>query len=141
MSAGVGIAARAHVDVGLPMGLKQGQLAPGRATAAVAHCYLPRGLIFISLYLQHTVGWNDFNLGILDTMFQYLNKHNQPWVIGGDWNQQPDELSWAQVEERIGGVMASPSSPTTKGQDPKIFDFFLLHPAVAKLVKGISLRE
>ena len=68
-----------------------------------------------------------------------------PWIIGGDFQQEPtDLLSWAApMLQRCGGKLIRPEGATHvpgKGQE-RCIDYFIIDEALAGAVRGIRTQE
>ena len=59
-----------------------------------------------------------------------------PWVIGGDWNCEPDDLIQTGWVKRVGGVVIAPANPTCNGST---YDFFVVSKSIAEDVKAVHL--
>ena len=79
------------------------------------------GLHSGSVYLKDGVRVTaKFNVELLDAIAHTLDNITGPWVIGGGWNCEPDDLALTGWLKRVGGVVRAPTSPTCNG---KTYDF------------------
>eukprot|EP00973_Karenia_brevis_P061226 8512703-Karenia_brevis.AAC.1 len=65
------------------------------------------GIHFASVWLRDSEGLTAENLAILEEIACAIGKLRGPWIIGGDWNIDPDVLrstNWLRV---IGGVIVA----------------------------------
>ena len=90
-----------------------------------------------SVYLKDGVGVTaKCSLEFLDAIAHTLDNITGPWVIGGDWNCEPDDLALTGWLERVGGVVRAPTSPTCNG---KTYDFFVVSKSIADEVNSVHL--
>ena len=106
--------------------------APNRCTAATVQWTRKTALHLLSVYgTHHThLGAEEQNAQLLDSLQSYLAGLGRvPWIIGGDWNLEPQEVrpTWGR-----GGTYHTPQVPTqTFG---KIIDWFLTSPILQPTV-------
>ena len=88
--------------------------------------------IIVVLYL---ISWeipklSEGNLALLDSVAAALNTLGMPFVIMADWNMSPVELKAAPFLRTIGGIVASPGSPTcfASAMGPTEIDFMVYSP-------------
>ena len=56
------------------------------------------------------------NAAILEQLAAHVKTLRGPWVIGGDWNLEPNTLREAGWLDLIGGAVAAPDLPTCNGK-------------------------
>ena len=94
-AAGVSVATRAHVSMGLPPGWQHDTStceSPGRLAAAWIDGIVKGGLVVMSVYLWHTEGMTRRNRSILDRAGQQIKMFKGPWLIAGDLNMTPEHF-------------------------------------------------
>eukprot|EP00971_Amphidinium_carterae_P040174 788578-Amphidinium_carterae.1 len=64
----------------------------GRACAALLHGILPHGILVISVYLQTGVPIHA-QLEVLERLSGFLRESRQPWLLAGDFQDVPADLS------------------------------------------------
>ena len=126
---GVAVLAKAHYTITLPPSLSSPVIIPGRLAAAHVHSFIPGGIVFISAYFKDSVGWNPQNASIVWQLVQFLavlNGKQVPWVIGADWNMEPDVLMQTDWVSSIGGVIYTPKVTTCRQAAPgSKYDYFI----------------
>ena len=74
----------------------------------------------VSVYLKDMEGIGGSNTAILEQLATHVRTLRGPWVIGVDWNLEPETLRAAGWLDLVGGTVASPDLPTCNG---KVYDF------------------
>ena len=86
------------------------------------------------MYLVSSIGVRaKRNLDILDAAAAVLNSLSGRWVLGGDFNCTPEQLTetgWLRV---VGGVIVAPKATTCLD---RTIDFFVVSAAMAHMVQG-----
>ena len=130
--------AKAHYTITLPPSLSSPVIVPGRVCAAHVHSFLPGGIVFISAYFKDSVGWSPQNASIVWQLVQFLavlNGKQIPWVIGADWNMEPDVLTQTDWVPAVGGVMYTPKVSTCRQALPgSKYDYFITSSWLAPLL-------
>ena len=111
-SAGVGIATRAFINMGLPPGWKHDistAESPGRLAAAWIEGVVKGGLIMMSTYLWHSEGMTPRNMAILEQAGAHARMFKGPSLLAGDFIMTPERLGeeagdLLRVERRVVGV-------------------------------------
>ncbi len=92
------------------------------------------GLHLGSVWLKDTEGMSPTNLAILDAITEALGRLHGPWVLGGDWNVTPAELTASGWLNVVDGIIVATNLPTCNGST---YDFFVvarcLWPAVVEV--------
>ena len=95
------------------------------------------GMHLGSPYLYSMVGKGGIrakcNLDLLDSMAFTISGLVGPWMIGGDWNCTPEELTATGWLQKVGGVIHAPSSPTCNGH---VYDFFVVKACISDGVQS-----
>ena len=65
-----------------------------------------------SVYLDVGIGLKKQNLDILYALREHQARHWLPWVIGGDWKMDPDELASVTGFRAPGVQVHVPEEPT-----------------------------
>ena len=73
-------------------------------------------MLILSVYLFHSEGLTCRNNSILEKAGGIALENGGPWLLAGDFNMTPDQLSSEAAEwlGRIGGTICSPGLPTCK---------------------------
>ena len=100
-SAGVAIFTPAHIPCGLQEGMPR-DLSPkgseGRAVAVWVQRLVPCGVLLISVYLHTGEGPSPRNTKLLEHVLSTASASGPPWVIGGDFQDTPQEVgTWAEA--------------------------------------------
>ena len=128
--AGVGVLARRPTGIGVPSAMQK-DLSPsgaeGRLTAAWIDGILHGGILVLSIYLFESEGLSDRNVNLIEKAGQAVVTHGGPWVIGGDFNLTPAELSGVNhLIRRMRGTVVAPNTPTGRPScTGRVIDFFL----------------
>eukprot|EP00972_Heterocapsa_arctica_P075083 11079369-Heterocapsa_arctica.AAC.1 len=117
-SAGTCVAASANVGLSQAAGCPfdcSPEGSEGRLSAAWLEGVLRGGVMVMSVYLWHTEGLTERNIGILNAAGEAAARFGGPWLLAGDFNMTPSELQQAQGWlERIGGVIVAPQLTTCR---------------------------
>ena len=140
--AGTCIATRSHIGLGLASGITI-DLSPagseGRLAAAWAEGIIDGGIMAISVYLWHTEGLSARNLSILNAAGEAVAKHGGPWLLGGDFNMEPQELAVAsRWLSKIGGVIRAPETATCINGN-RTLDYVVIGIRIAGAVHSITI--
>ena len=85
-------------------------------------------IIVLALYLHPGLGVKGKNQQILITLGSFLSGVAGPWIIIGDWNQEPAALQKTGWPTRLGGEVIVPEDCQTtcdKGETGSLIDFAL----------------
>jgi hypothetical protein len=93
------------------------------------------GIHILNVYLKDSEGLSPTNMHILEQAAICLKALKGPWIAGGDWNLEPQELEAAGWLSMVGGVVHAPSQPTCHG---RVYDFFVVHKAISPAVAGVQ---
>ena len=140
--AGVGVLARTPTCIGRA-GKLQVDLSPpeskGRISAVWLDGLVRGGILIVSVYLYDSEGLSNRNVDLLERAGAAITQHGGPWIIGGDFNMTPAELSGVDnIIRRMRGVIVAPNCPTCRAGSGvgRIIDFFIidhrLHGSVAR---------
>ena len=72
-----------------------------------------------SIWLKDSEGLSEYNLRLLAVLISVVSEFRRPWVLGGDWNMSPEQLTTSGALEILGGTVVAPELPTCNG---KIYD-------------------
>ena len=85
-----------------------------------------------SIYCHHGIGIAaPANLDFLQGVAGVLCRLAGPWLIGGDWNCTPEQLSATGWLKLIGAKIFAPAANTCKG---KVYDLFVVADCLAHAV-------
>ena len=140
--AGVGVLARRPTGIGVPSDLQKDLSPPcaqGRLTAAWVDGILHGGILVLSIYLFDSEGLSDRNVELIEKAGQAVITHGGPWVIGGDFNMTPAELSGVHhLIRRMRGTVVAPNTPTcSTSSTGRVIDFFLVDERILGVVQGV----
>jgi len=89
----------------------------------------------ISVYLKDSTGLGETNLAILQELSAIIAMLSGPWIIGGDWNLEPQALKDANWLNLVHGTAVFPCVPTCNSS---VYDFFVVADALVCTVAGIA---
>jgi ribonuclease HI len=129
-SAGVCIAANAQFQLGAACGLAH-DLSPrgseGRLSAAWAGGILRGGIMLLSVYLWHSEGMTARNVELLEAAGAAIAQYGGPWVLAGDFNMTPEQLSEHDWLRSVGGIVKAPDDTTCKSAfGGRTIDYFVV---------------
>ena len=115
---------------------------PGKLTAAWLDGGLKGGMVIVSPYLWHSEGVTHRNLELLQAAGDLVVGHGGPWLMGGDFNMTPEELTSDEAArawlDKIGGRIVAPKSPTCRSPDGgRVIDFFIIDRRIAHAVADV----
>ena len=91
-SAGTGVATRSYLGVDLWPDMYLSELVPGRATGVRVRGMTAGGVCLGSVYLKVGAGMAGENAAVLDVLAGRLRSLEYLWILGGDWNNAPEDL-------------------------------------------------
>ena len=59
----------------------------------------------MTIYLKDSEGLSETNVLLLEETVVALNALKGPWIVGGDWNINPDLLRSSEWLDMVGGVL------------------------------------
>ena len=92
------------------------------------------------VYLWHEEGLTDRNRAILYAAGGLIVKHSGQWLIGGDFNNTPQDLRYIMAKwlKAIGGEVCAPGNITCKSvHGGRTIDFFIIDSRISHGVEGI----
>ena len=113
----------------------------GDCWTAVAVRFRGFDVLFISAYLQDTVGLGGANAGRLQEIAAMIRSLRIPFVIGADWNMTPEELDHEGWVTGIGATVRAPAvgATCTSGKG-RMLDYFVASNELAdRLEVGVDL--
>ena len=143
-----GTAVAAHM-CGSPLGTMangtfqvKGKFVEGR----LAGCWTPiagskgRGLLMLSAYFWTNMGpTHEQNVAIYEAIAIIVKEHKGPWLLGADFQCNPDELRETCWPEVLGAEIVAPDEQTTAAGS--CIDFFLLDKKAAAQVVQVKAWE
>ena len=101
-----------------------------------------RGLTVFSVYFYHSEGWTERNQQLLVTLGDEVRRCAGLWVIGGDFNMEPEAFGQFATPARLPGTLVAPTIPTFRhGASVRRFDYFMEHHAVACQILEVHVQE
>ena len=148
-SAGVAIATPKHVPsavtAGVPLDCSP-EASEGRLAALWVQAAVLGGVLVLTVYLWHSEGLTARNVEIVLHALAMVRSHGGPWLILGDFNCAPAELSSAMsvTLEAAGAVILSTRTPTHypgEGMEPSLIDYCLMDRRLAhgRVVRRIEV--
>ena len=107
----------------------------GRATAARVNCMLPGGFVLISIYLS-----DGLDTDFLEELGVFLQQLDVPWVVAGDWNAIPEELSALGWVQTLGGRISAPDKMTCTMGKGNAIDYFVLNAKMGLLNYSMTVN-
>ena len=96
------------------------------------------GVHCISLYLKDSEGLSATNEAILEELFAVIKQLTGPWIIGGDFNMDPQTLVGSKWVDMVGGTIFASALPTCHSST---YDYFIVHKGIAGAVAGVQRIE
>ena len=96
------------------------------------------GLFILSIWLRDSEGLSPENLDILQHAVEVLASLRGPWVIGGDWNMNPQVLAASGWLALVDGVIHAPEQPTCNNNT---YDYYVVSKAFSSAVAGVLQVE
>ena len=137
---GVAIACRAMVGMTTVATQETCSAAPyrHRLTATWLQGVVRGGIFILSIWLRDSEGLSPENLDILQQVAEVLSSLRGPWVIGGDWNINPQVLAASGWLGIVDGVIHSPEEPTCNSNT---YDYFVVSKTFSGAVAGVLQIE
>ena len=109
---------------------------------AMAWTPILRGLTVFSVYFYHSEGWTERNQQLLGLLGDEVRRCAGLWVIGGDFNMEPEAFGQFATPARLPGILVAPAIPTFRhGASVRRFDYFVVHRAVACQIREVCVLE
>ena len=144
-SAGVGILGPKHIGARLPdiesiieevlegLGAKQIGIDAYWVRARIHFCIFDaifkHGFVLATIYCLHGIGVSGPNVVLLELLAAVLEALQLPWVVGGDWNFSPGELSASDWLPVVQGTVKSTGSSTCVGGEGSVIVLFVISSA------------
>ncbi len=133
--AGVVVAVRSHIGLGWAPGDDTAVLVEGHIVVAHVAALVKGGYVNYTVYLHTREGMSDRNQQLVQTIGEHAAAHGRPWVAGGDWNVEPQELQESAAFAGLGGVVVSSGAPTCfsgeGGETKSELDYFVVDRRIA----------
>ena len=117
----------------------------GRATAVWVQQIVPCGALLISVCFYTGEGPSPRNTAIMSRALQVAGNSGVPWVIGGDFQDTPQEIAqWAgEAIDRAQGRIIHGDEPTVYPSVgvPRVIDFFILSEVLCGMVDAVGVDE
>ena len=85
--------------------------------------------LMCSTYLQCGAGLSDRNIDVLHSMGVSLTTWNKAFIVGGDFNMEPQVLETSGVAARVSATIVAPNAPRgtcTTAEHGSLLDYFLV---------------
>ena len=139
-SGGVAILVRNFLGLYIPRG--GSVLVPGRAVQGCVQIPGGQSLQVLSLYLHDTEGLSDRNLQLLADVGSNLDVCDMPFLVGADFNMQPDTLKSSLFASKLSANIVFPDAPGTcvgSGGQVRMYDYFVASSGLSKAVAKVSV--
>ena len=77
----------------------------GRCVAGLVSAPGISALAVYSLYGQCGAGMSHTNVTLFDKIARHIATHDYPWIAGGDYNMEPDQIAAAGIHHAWGGSL------------------------------------
>jgi len=102
------------------------------------------GIMLVSIYLWHTEGLSARNRHLLACVGEVIRSYGRPFVIGGDFNMEPDSLAGWEGWQKLGASIVAPTEATcvvepskrTQGSESK-YDYFVVAKGLLPLIREV----
>ena len=135
-SAGVGVAAKAHIGMAHTCGGAPDEPFDGRIRCKWLGCIAKGGIHIISVYLWTAEGLSPRNLEILQSLAEIVDAIDGPWIVAGDFNMDPGLLMASKWTELAHGIIVASHLPTC-GSNTR--DFFVVSQRLQHAVHGVAV--
>ena len=115
---------------------------PGRCVFTMWSGVLAEGILVVSLYAYtgpHAVAKN---ADLLELLAKEISAIKVPFVVGGDWNMSPEDLSRTGFPTRLKATVVSPAAPTyVAGAAATTLDYFIVADCLRPMVEEVLVHE
>ena len=134
-SGGVAVGVQKHIGITIDLPFQQEFAAyQGRIHAVICNCLFKRGVLVVGAYWR-----SGLDHAMLNQLSTYLLSCGRPWMLAGDWNAHPTELTKTGFLGKTGGkLIAQPLNTCTMGKGSNI-DYAVLCPRMATKYYSNSL--
>ena len=139
-SAGVAVLCRSFLGLFEPPG--GCEVVPYRVIGAMVNFAGHDPICVVCCYLKDCEGLSDFNMFILYKIGGFVSSRLCGYLIGGDFNMEPQVLSTCQFVEALEAQLVSTSEGTcrtTAKVGLKTYDFFIVSSGLSKGVAGVGV--
>ena len=138
-SAGVGVAVRSCMGMAQPRHIGEAvesfQELSSRVHVRWVSSVCRGGIYVISIYLFHSEGLSTRNLDLLQAVAAIISRLKAPWVLAGDFNVEPQQLSDSGWLLLVGGVVKAPAVETC---GKVVLDYFVIPKCMERVVVGVA---
>eukprot|EP00971_Amphidinium_carterae_P137119 2717249-Amphidinium_carterae.1 len=113
-------------------------LLAGRLTVVKLDAILKGGITLLSLYATTAVS-DEVALDEMAALIEVIRSIEGAWLVGGDWQQQPQTIERWGVPAAVGGELVQPGCPTCS--TGRCLDYFLVCTTLMQLCEGASLLD
>ena len=97
--------------------------APGKDYHGMGSC--PEWAHGLHVCLYHSEGWTERNQQLLEMLSDEVRRCAGLWVIGGDFNTEPEAFEQFATPTRLPGILVAPTTPTFRhGTSVRRFEGF-----------------
>ena len=139
-TSGVAILGRMHLDMWAPTSQPH---APNRAVGAVWRSRGLGTLMLYSIYCQASTGPGGFNSNLVHTVTKHASSQGVPYIVGGDWNMQPETLAQQSLIGEAGAkILTGGSTPTfVSGRAQSVLNLFLVAGAASHVIREVVVED
>ncbi|CAK0897269.1 unnamed protein product, partial [Prorocentrum cordatum] len=139
-SGGVAVPARSRIIVTSPLFLESPVLLAARLVAARVNWGMAGGFVAISPNFHDSAGWKADNQHVAAVLMKYLAKLSAAginWVVGGDFNVEPEKFPARQLHG-VRGLWAAAEDATCRSRAGawSALDYFLSQPSLPRGLAG-----
>ena len=136
-SGGVAVFVRKYLGLGKLAEDKEPEIVPGRVVGVKVTAPGMGVVAVYSAYLVTGVGLNGENRNILHAIADSARGHGLAWLVGADWNMQPNELAGAAVVSKLRAKIIAPEDDTCIAPAcVRTIDYFLISDSLADAMKA-----
>ena len=134
-SAGVGIAARAHIGMGLIPHLPWFANLDSRLHVRHVAGVCRGGIYVLSAYFWSSIGIAERNMALLKSIAFLIRRLRGPWLLAADWNFSPQVLQESGWLRLVEGKIRSSGVATCKGNE---LDHFVVAARINHAVLAVA---
>ena len=141
-SGGVAIVAKAELGLVPACGLDT-RIAPHRAIGGAIDVPTVGHVALVAVYLDVADKWGSGNLAIMAQVGAFLSTAELPFVVGGDFNNDPATCADLSFHEWLGSVVVAPETGTCRSSAGawSVIDYAIVNASLAWFVQKVTVDD